>query len=72
VPPLAAAITKERRAQKADAEPIEFEIQVALQLILGMLVNIVLNDPGPLTLTSRRLGPWLKTQFQRCLVLTGS
>jgi AcrR family transcriptional regulator len=69
VPPLVAAIVKERNAQKADAESIEFEVQAALQLILGMLVNIVLNDPGPLSLASRRLAPWLKTQFRRCLIL---
>jgi hypothetical protein len=69
VPPLVAAIVKERNARKADAGPIEFEVQAALQLILGMLVNIVLNDPGPLPLTSRRLAPWLKTQFCRCLIL---
>jgi AcrR family transcriptional regulator len=69
VPPLVDAIVKERNAQKADAGPIEFEVQAALQLILGMLVNIVLNDPGPLPLTSRRLAPWLKTQFCRCLIL---
>ncbi|CAN7705956.1 TetR/AcrR family transcriptional regulator [Caballeronia sp. LjRoot29] len=69
VPPLVAAIIKERGAKKVDAGPIEFEVQAALQLILGMLVNIVLNNPGPLTLTSRRLAPWLKTQFCRCLIL---
>jgi len=69
VPPLVEAIVKERKAKKADAGPIEFEVQAALQLILGMLVNSVLNDPGPLSLSSRRLAPWLKTQFCRCLVL---
>jgi len=69
VPPLVEAIVKERKAKKADAGAIEFEVQAALQLILGMLVNSVLNDPGPLSLTSRRLAPWLKTQFCRCLVL---
>ena len=69
VPLLVAAIVKERDAKKADAESIELEVQAALQLILGMLVNIVLNDPGPLSLASRRLAPWLKTQFCRCLIL---
>jgi AcrR family transcriptional regulator len=69
VPPLAAAIARERRARKAELDPIDFEVRAALQLILGMLVNIVLNDPGPLSLTSRRLGPWLKTQFCRSLEL---
>ena len=72
VPPLVAAIAKERNAKKTDAESIEFEVQAALQLILGMLVNLVLNDPGPLSLASRRLTPWLKTQFCRCLVLAVS
>ena len=69
VPLLVAAIVKERGVQKADVDAIEFEVQAALQLILGMLVNIVLNDPGPLSLASRRLAPWLKTQFRRCLIL---
>jgi AcrR family transcriptional regulator len=69
-PPLAAAIARERRARKAELDAIDFEVRAALQLILGMLVNIVLNDPGPLSLTSRRLGPWLKTQFRRSLELT--
>jgi AcrR family transcriptional regulator len=66
VPPLVAALAPTR---KADAATLEFEVRGALQLILGMLVNIVLNDPGPLSLTSRNLGPWLKTQFRRCLSL---
>jgi AcrR family transcriptional regulator len=69
VPPLAAAIARERHARRAELDPIDFEVRAALQLILGMLVNIVLNDPGPLSLASRRLGPWLKTQFCRSLDL---
>jgi len=69
VPPLVAAIVKERGVQKADVDAIEFEVKAALQLILGMLVNIVLNDPGPLSLSSRRLTSWLKTQFCRSLIL---
>ena len=69
VPPLVAAIVKERGVQTADIDAIEFEVQTALQLILGMLVNIVLNDPGPLSLSSRRLTSWLKTQFCRSLIL---
>jgi AcrR family transcriptional regulator len=66
VPPLVAALARERKAEPAT---LEFDVQAALQLILGMLVNIVLNDPGPLSLASRRLGPWLTTQFRRSLNL---
>ncbi|WP_287191301.1 TetR/AcrR family transcriptional regulator [Paraburkholderia sp.] len=54
---------------KAARAALEFEVLAALQLMLGMLVNSVLNDPGPLSLTSRRLAPYLQRQFRRCLDL---
>jgi hypothetical protein len=40
-------------------------------MINGLLVNSILNDPGPLSLESRRLRPWLQTAFRRCLGLPG-
>ncbi|WP_082904863.1 TetR/AcrR family transcriptional regulator [Paraburkholderia ginsengiterrae] len=60
----------EQRARKVKPAVLEFEVRAALQLIIGLLVNSVLNDPGPLSLTSRRLGPYLQTQFRRCLSLS--
>ncbi len=38
-------------------------------MILGMLVNSVLNDPGPLSLSSRQLRSWLQIRLRRCLGL---
>ena len=32
---------------KAERAALEFEVLAALQLMLGMLLNSVLNDPGP-------------------------
>ncbi|MGF6775748.1 TetR/AcrR family transcriptional regulator [Paraburkholderia sp. GAS334] len=65
----ALVLANERNAQKVDRAALEFEVLAALQLMLGMLVNSVLNDPGPLSLTSRRLAPYLQKQFRRCLDL---
>jgi AcrR family transcriptional regulator len=70
VPRLVTALAKERRAKASEPEALDFEVRAALQLIAGMLVNSVLNDPGPLSLTSRRLTPSLQTLFRRCLGLS--
>jgi AcrR family transcriptional regulator len=69
VPVLVEALRKARGAKVAEADALEFEVRASLQMINGMLVNIILNDPGPLSLANRRLRPWLQTQFRRCLVL---
>lgn len=69
VPPLVEALQDARGAKSADAAALEFEVRASLQMITSMLVNSVLNDPGPLSLTSRRLRPWLQTQFRRSLLL---
>lgn len=47
----------------------DFEVRSALQCIVGMLVNIVLHDPGPLRLKDRRLLGYLQRQFRRSLGL---
>ncbi|HZZ13794.1 MAG TPA: helix-turn-helix domain-containing protein [Paraburkholderia sp.] len=71
VPRLVRALQRERGLNDHDstARSLEFEVRATLQLIIGMLVNSVLNDPGPLTLNSRRLKPWLQNQQRRCLGL---
>jgi AcrR family transcriptional regulator len=66
VPPLAAALISQGLASRSQAE---FEVRAALQMVVGMLVNSVLNDPGPLSLTSRRLPAYLMRQFRRLLAL---
>lgn len=68
-PPLVAALAHERAVPDRQIGALEFEVHAVVQLILGMLVNIVLNDPGPLSLNDRRLSAWLKTRFRRCLNL---
>jgi AcrR family transcriptional regulator len=62
---LARGITLDGVATRA----LDFEVRATLQLMLGMLVNSVLNDPGPLSLTSARLRPWLQNRLRRCLGL---
>jgi AcrR family transcriptional regulator len=57
------------RGGAVKATALDFEVRAALQLVIGLLVNSVLHDPGPLSLSSRRLGPYLRTQFRRCLRL---
>lgn len=69
VPRLSTALIETRGTRSADVAACEFEVRASLQMATGMLVNIVLNDPGPLSLTSRRLRPWLQTQFRRSLLL---
>jgi AcrR family transcriptional regulator len=69
VPRLVAALVKERRGRAATPDALDFDVRAALQLVAGLLINSVLNDPGPLTLTSRRLVPWLQMSFRRCLAL---
>lgn len=72
VPRLTGALARSRRIKAADAAAqaaLEFDVRATLQMIVGMLVNSVLNDPGPLSLSSRRLRPWLQAQFRRCLGL---
>lgn len=66
VPPLAAALAAQGLVARNQAD---FEARAALQMIIGMLVNSVLNDPGPLSLTSRRLPAYLMRQFRRLLGL---
>ena len=71
VPRLVAALARARGVmpEGATARALDFEVRATLQLILGMLVNSVLNDPGPLSLTSGRLRPWLQNRLRRCLGL---
>lgn len=71
VPRLISALRRERglAADEDASRSLEFEVRATLQMITGMLVNIVLNDPGPLTLNSRRLLPWLQNQLRRCMGL---
>lgn len=47
----------------------DFEARVAMQAIVGMLVNIVLNDPGPLHLRDKHFAAHVKRQFRRALGL---
>ncbi|MFM0740708.1 helix-turn-helix domain containing protein [Paraburkholderia xenovorans] len=71
VPRVVSALARERKlpAGETTTRALDFEVRATLQMILGMLVNSVLNDPGPLTLSSRRLRPWLQAQLRRCLAL---
>ncbi|WP_129515900.1 TetR/AcrR family transcriptional regulator [Burkholderia stabilis] len=68
VPLLVDAIhaARGRAARKA---ALDFDVRAALQLVIGLLVNSVLHDPGPLSLSSRRLEPYLQAQFRRCVGL---
>ncbi|SCU88373.1 putative regulatory protein, TetR family [Cupriavidus necator] len=47
----------------------DFEARVAMQAIVGMLVNIILNDPGPLHLHDKHFAAQVKRQFRRALGL---
>jgi AcrR family transcriptional regulator len=71
VPRLVSALAQSRgiKADTGMAQSLEFEVRATLQLILGMLVNSVLNDPGPLSLSSRQLRVWLQIRLRRCLGL---
>ena len=71
VPRLVSALAKSRgiKAGGDAIQSLEFEVRVTLQMILGMLVNSVLNDPGPLSLSSRQLRSWLQIRVRRCLGL---
>lgn len=68
-PPLVAALVRERGVPDRQIGTVEFEVHSVVQMIVGMLVNIVLNDPGPLSLNDRRLPSWLQIRFRRCLNL---
>jgi AcrR family transcriptional regulator len=68
VPRLVEALFEAQRGTVREAT-VEFEVRAAMQLIIGLLVNCVLHDPGPLSLSSRRLRPYLRTQLRRCLRL---
>ncbi|RFU46995.1 TetR/AcrR family transcriptional regulator [Paraburkholderia sp. DHOC27] len=72
VPILVKALQDAAGAQARTADELEFDVRASVQMINGMLVNIILNDPGPLSLSNRRLRPWLQTQFRRCLVIPES
>jgi hypothetical protein len=69
VPRLVDALLAARGAPASQAAALDFEVRASVQLINGLLVNSILNDPGPLALSSRRLRPWLQTAFRRCLGL---
>lgn len=69
VPRLVDALLAARGAPASQAAALDFEVRASVQMINGLLVNIILNDPGPLSLASRRLRPWLQTAFRRCLGL---
>ena len=71
VPRLVSALAQSRGIKATARLPrsLEFEVRATLQMILGMLVNIVLNDPGPLSLSSRQLRSWLQIRLRRCLGL---
>lgn len=71
VPRLVNALAQSRgiKVDENAAQSLEFEVRATLQLILGMLVNNVLNDPGPLSLSSRQLRAWLQVRLRRCLEL---
>jgi AcrR family transcriptional regulator len=49
VPRLVSALAQSRGIKSDDnaTQSLEFEVRATLQMILGMLVNSVLNDPGP-------------------------
>lgn len=59
------------RGASASQAALDFEVRASVQMINGLLVNSILNDPGPLSLASRRLRPWLQTAFRRNLGLPG-
>lgn len=71
VPRFVSALAEARgvRVDESTSRSLEFEVRATLQMILGMLVNSVLNDPGPLSLSSRQLPSWLKIRLRRCLGL---
>ncbi|CAE6920905.1 TetR/AcrR family transcriptional regulator [Paraburkholderia domus] len=71
VPRLVAVLSAGRRISAPRLAALEFEVRVALQFLVGMLVNNLLNDPGPLSLTSRKLVPSMQTHFRRSLSLQG-
>jgi hypothetical protein len=71
VPRLVAVLGAGRRMSAPRLAALEFEVRVALQFLVGMLVNSLLNDPGPLSLTSRKLVPSMQTHFRRSLNLQG-
>lgn len=58
-PLLLPAMGKGRKAAKTHA------IAFGFQVVLGTLVNAILNDPGPLSLTSKEM----ETRLAGCLVL---
>lgn len=68
VPRIVGAL-RETRGRAVRSSALDFEVRAGLQLMIGLLVNSVLHDPGPLSLSSRRLGPWLQMRFRRCLGL---
>jgi hypothetical protein len=68
-PRLVDALLAARGAPASQAAALDFEVRASVQMINGLLVNSILNDPGPLSLESRRLRPWLQTAFRRCLGL---
>jgi AcrR family transcriptional regulator len=68
-PRLVDALLAARGAPASEATALDFEVRASVQMINGLMVNSVLNDPGPLSLASRRLRPWLQTAFRRCLGL---
>ncbi|HEX3634520.1 MAG TPA: TetR/AcrR family transcriptional regulator [Paraburkholderia sp.] len=74
VPRLVSALAQSRGIKANDnaTQSLAFEVRATLQMILGMLVNSVLNDPGPLSLSSRQLRPWLQIRVRRCLGLPDS
>jgi hypothetical protein len=71
VPRLVSALAQSRgiKTDHDTTQALEFEVRATLQMILGMLVNSVLNDPGPLSLSSRQLRSWLQIRLRRCLGL---
>ena len=60
-PPLLSAMGKGRRAAKSRA------IAFGFQVVLGTLVNAILNDPGPLSLHDRELGERLSNLLLQLL-----
>ncbi|MFM0207710.1 TetR/AcrR family transcriptional regulator [Paraburkholderia sediminicola] len=69
VPRLVDVLAAGRRMSTPRLAALEFEVRVALQFLVGMLVNSLLNDPGPLSLTSRKLVPSMQMHFRRSLNL---
>ncbi|WP_235885538.1 hypothetical protein [Bradyrhizobium niftali] len=58
-PLLLPAMGKRRKAAKART------IAFSFQVVLGTLVNAILNDPGPLSLSSKEM----ETRLAGCLLL---